>query len=213
MSTQEFEPTPEAISPQQRYFSDVIYKADSYIDLLIALEKYTELSTGGGLGQAETAVLIQNGLDALGYQPELSKKDLRDIFTILPFLVIGPIIDETRGISEAKQWYDGALSYLRVGMRKAHTNDCLDSPSFAFSNHCEHGKQCPLISVAKYLELDLFDTDFSTPKYDHDTLTRYGIAVEKERLAMKYSLRDKYQGERMISHFQKNYSTHLYGPQ
>ena len=212
MSTQEFESTPDAITPPQRYFSDVIYKSNSYVDMLISLEKYMELS-GVGMSQIEISELIGDGLGVLEYQPELSKKELRDIFTILPFLVIGPIIDETKGITAARKWYDDALAYLRVGMRRVHTNDCLDSPSFAFSNECEHGAHCPLVSVAKYLESDLFDTDFTSPKYDHDTLARYTIAIEKERAAMKYNLRAKHQGEGMISYFQKNYSTHLYGPQ
>jgi hypothetical protein len=212
MSTQEFESTPDAITPPQRYFSDVIYKSNSYVDMLISLEKYMELS-GVGMSQAEIAELVGDGLHALDYQSELSKKELRDIFTILPFLVIGPVVDEKKGIADVRKWYDDALAYLRVGMRKAHGDECLDSPHFAFSNQCEHGQHCPLISVAKYLEADLFDTDFSTPKYDHDTLTRYAIAVEKERAAMKHKLRGREQGEGMIAYFQKNYTTHLYGPQ
>lgn len=212
-SAPEYDSTPaEPLTPHQRYFNDVIRKSDSYADMLIATEKYFEKS-GVGLTPDTTIELVNLTLKQLGYNPSLPDNQLRDIFTVLPFLVGGPVIDGTKRVEANRQWYEDALSFLRVAMSPEHTNDCLNSISFAFNNACAHGPVCPLVVVAKYLEADTFVTDFSGQEYDGDVLARHEITIGKEKLALRYGLRTQEQADRMIQFAQNNYQTYFYGPQ
>lgn len=214
MSMKEFEPTPppsEGINPIMRYFSDLHFKGDSFIDMRIAIERMAEESDIPLAGEEMDALVGQ--MLPLYSDFEMNSDVLYDTFTVLPLVVLAPYIDANKNIRDVKKWYDSVLAHIRARARKVHDDGCYDSVSFSFNNACQHSTLCPLIYTAKHLEADLFETEFDSDKYNHDRLITFEVVQLKEKLAVERGFRSQTQANGMLTEYREAFWDKFHNPE
>lgn len=205
MSTNEFEPTPyKEISPVVRYFSDLHWKGDSFIDMRLSLERLIEVSginMDGREIDSHVRRLLPNYDDT-----DSNPLEMKNAFTVLPLEVVAPYVDAMYNLRDLDKWYEQMLPYIKHLAEPQHDSECLSSTSFAFSNSCDYSSICPVVYTAKYLEADLFEREFSSHIYENDPIMAFEVAQRKEVLAVAHGFRTPAQANRMLEAYQDAFS-------
>jgi len=206
MSSEEFEPTPLPPGPLPlgRFYSDMLYKTDSPADMIISAERFL-VESGACPTDIVASFEVTYQIEVPG-GPPLSLEELHDVCVTIPLRSAGLHMEEAFTFEEVQAWYKTVVASIRSRMRPVHTLGCLDSPTFAAHDGCEYGRECPVIYTAKYLEEDLFEANFDTPKYKNTPYDAQKLAIEKENIAVLYGFRTKAQGSVMIDFFRENFA-------
>ena len=207
--------SPEAIDPiseevvhLQHFFSSITHKGGSYTDMLMATERLLlDTATCVSVEEAEQFMGMYLPLD--GQETPHSPEEYHDLFVTMPLQLLGAHVDAGYTLESLHAWYDKVVAMIKERMRKVHTADCLDSPSFAFNDRCMHSGHCPLIVTAKNLESTLFETDFMWQRYQENPMLAYKNTLAKENIAVKYGLRERVQADAMIGLYKENFDKHF----
>ena len=176
---------PNEMTPVRRYYSDLLYKPDSYVDLQISAERLLEqegLSTSSQTYDALYGVVLPTPNE---FNDDPEKGFNR--FVTFPFDVIGSFVDATYLPSVLSRWYEDAAQHIRMVTDLSPTDTCYNVSSEA-SQGCGHGFTCPRRFMAARLILPVKEVDFDTVEYLIDPYRARAVALEKfdvaKRLAM-----------------------------
>jgi|GEM_PF-5179420 len=190
---EEYEPVPsEPMTPLRRFYSDLFYKsAGTHFDLMSATEElirgHYELSDSADVRKYIEAVDILPGPVAF---ENMSSREVKARFAIVPLIVIAPHVEETYGLGDLRQWYTDTITHIQSLVSKEHNaqNGCLEHLNRRNKiSTCKESVLCPLVFMAHVLQEDVANPDFTDIKYlINDPLITASTAMVKLRLTEKF---------------------------
>ncbi len=179
MATHEFEPTPNELTPLTRFYGDLRYKGDSYIDLLIAAERLLEVEVGYEGERDRDSRYIPTA-----EQYEADPRIASEQFMLLPIKYIAPRFDNgSIEIADLKKWYEEMTGFIMDRTSKFHTQACLDHGTISSVASCPMSEECPLTYLSDYLQKGVRSRDFKQVEYVVEPERTYRVDILKMEVA------------------------------
>jgi len=210
MSAEEFEPTPlpPGSVPLGSFYSDMLHRADSNIDLMIAAERFL-VKSGVCVDEADADFEVRFHTEGSGGSP-LSLEEVHDVCVTIPLRIAGDHMEQVLSFEELLAWYKIVVASIQERMQSVHSLKCLKSPTFAIHNACGYGRECPMIYTMKYLEKGLFETEFNDASYKQDPDKARRIAIVKEDIAVAHQLRTEADARLLVNSFNERFNARFH---
>lgn len=175
----QYEYESRGISPIARMRANILYKANSYIDMYFALQEYLEQDLGFEGKESMRHILTCEDKGILPPEhlydedPQLAEDWLRLSF----YKTWMPLYQLTHTSDEFKEWAGHLVQIIAPPEKSVHTSDtCFSDPMYdrkALDEACGVSKICPIKVVTNDLLLNLPQTDMNGVDYVFDSEKAY----------------------------------------